>query len=302
MNRCCRQNILWVRKAARSWSAAPWALLVASQFLGCDSCNTLAPDEINASWDQLEYLTGAAQDTLRIDENGAICLLGAPGMVSSGLLGPQTWCALEIAVARAEMAALEWPPEGAAGDSGWGACLLWRDATQVGFCWSSPDSLTERQQELVCLLEQVRGEAWGPDSLDPRLDPIPVVRLLHGYAKESAVPGEFLLRDEDALLDLLRQRLGRGVIVLPEVDFTREMVLAIFLGGGGSEAFDIRVGESAIRTAEDYLQVPVTLHRLAEGCPDPGGQGGDFDLVRLPKIDGEVFFLWDEIEHGCVGQ
>lgn len=265
---------------------------------GCGSGDLLAPYEINPSWDRIEYMSLNAPDTLRIDKSGAICFLEMDEGARSGLLGPATWRALEAALSRAEMEPGVTESAGHAAAPNQGAFYLTRDGDLQGFMWSSEDSLAPGQMQLVNLLEGVREEVLGPDPSE-RVDLIPAGRLLHGYDARAGETGEFLSRDEDALFDLLRRQLDRETVVLPKVDFESEMVLAIFLGPRSRERFDLEIDESVIRTADGYLQVSVTLYTRAEGCPVPEGTGGAFDIVRLPRLSSEVFFLWDQVETSC---
>jgi hypothetical protein len=256
----------------------------------------LAPDELQVPWEQLEYHALGTSDTLRIDQTGALRLLGASAGAEAGLVGSAAWPALTRAVRDVDGDLIAEAP--AQMDPGEGAFFLAAGASRRGFTWTSPAGFSAAQSQLITLLDGLRREALGPDP-QARTYPISGARLLHGYTARATEAAEFILRDEDALLRLLSEMLALETIILPEVDFGREMVLAVFLGPRTRRAYDVEIFLEITRTEDGYLQVPVTLYTRAEDCPFSEGAGGAYDLIRLPKTDGEVFFLWDQVDTGC---
>jgi len=265
---------------------------------GCSAGDRTAPDDITASWDSLDYTPLDGQATVNIDGGGVIQISQISHAASGdhdGLLGPATWRALESALAEAGLAPCT-PPAG----SGEGIVLVARGSETVGFRWSAPGELSAAQSEVVALLEQVRAQAEDPD-VNPRLDGVPVGELLRGFSARG--PAEvFLARDEDQLLDILRGRLDRESVVLPRIDFEREMVLAVFLGPRSNDAFDVVIDGYATPTIDGFLKVAVDrFARVSGSCPAVGdGTHGAFDMVRLPRSAAEVFLDWGLVRLECV--
>jgi hypothetical protein len=262
---------------------------------GCGAGDRTAPDDITASWDSLDYLSADGQATVQIGGDGVIHISDASLGDHDGLLGPATWRALENALTLAGLEPCT-PPAG----SGEGAVVLVRDSETLGFRWSAPGELSAAQSEVVDLFEQMRSEAENPD-VNPRLVGVPVAKLLHGF--DAAGPAEaILVRDEDQLIDLLRGRLDRESVVLPRIDFGREMVLAVFLGPRGNEAFDVIIDGYAAPTLDGFMKVAVDrFARVSGNCPAVGdGIHGAFDLVRLPRSDAQVFLDWGLVRLECV--
>jgi hypothetical protein len=272
-------------------------LLIGGLFMltGCESGTPMAPEEIPASWDQLTFVSTAEEDTLLIAGDGSLSLSGtaAEDTPEFGLLAPATWCAVKEAADRAEMEPL---PGGLGGlDLGAGVVRL-RDYDGFrGFSWTSEDELSEAQHDLVILLRGIRDGALSPE--DPRLDPVPIGALLHGYHAALSESRELIVRDEDALLRLIREALPGEAVIIPTVDFQNEMVLAIFVGTCAAPS-DVEIWETARWTLDGDLQLAVTVSEPSPNC-EPRGTVSPFQLARLPKTDGEVFFLWERVVTGC---
>ena len=274
----------------------PWLLLAGVLLLtlgGCSSGDLTAPDDVRASWDSLEYRSTVA-DTLSINGRGEILFRGAETGADTGLLGADMWRSLETALASAELE----PLPDVSPMTHRGVISVTADGVQAGFTWTSIEELTEDQRLLVGLLEELRAEALGPDE-DERVYPIPSERILRGLDARATQPAQMVIRDSDMLLELLGDQLDRPGVVIPQVDFSREMVIAVFLGQRSHEWFDVRIDPTANMTASGYLQIAVTQFVRAPECPVPDAEGAPFDMVRTRKVEGEVFFLWDRVVTGC---
>ncbi len=269
------------------------ALAVAALFglAGCDVGDPVAPYDVAASWTRLDYdyhYSGADSSvSIRIDGEGAIRVVDTSADTFDGLLGPAMWRRLESALTAASSDLLVDPgPVPAVG----GAVRVTRDGRLVGFSWTDATDLTAAQRAIVALCDQVRAETKEPPP--HRRELIYGQQLLHGCDARGEA-GHVVVRDEDRLIELLRRRLDRESVVMPRVDFEREMVLAVFLGP--DDPREVHITTIMTRAYEGYLQVPVRRVPPSDGCSaGEGADRGAFDLVRLPRIDENIFLLWDD--------
>ncbi len=277
------------------WPGAILFLAAACAALaGCGAGDPTAPGDLFASWDNLEYATADGQATVSIGGGGEIRVHDTVVGTHDGLLGPATWHALESALRTAGLAPCT-PPAG----TGVGAVLLVRDGETTGFRWADAGELTAAQAQVVELLDGLRREAAGPDG-STLVEPVSVGRLLHGFDATGPAEG-VLVRDEDQMIDLLRARLARAAVVLPEIDFEREMVLAVFAGPRSNDAFDVVADDFAVRTLDGYMKVTVRRYVREASCPAVGdGVHGAFDVVRLPRSAAQVFIDWRVVVLECV--
>ncbi len=280
------------------------SLLVAVLMLaGCSTGDLTAPHDVLPSWDHIEYVPLQATDSpLSIGADGGVEAVVAGTGVSAGLLGPARWRQVEAAIEGAELSPLTLPGVREAS----GLVRVVRDGRILGFVWLTEEALTEGERILVGVMEEVRTEAQeAVEDLrgQPRVEPITGETLLHGYDATGREAREVVIRDADALLALLRRELDRELVVLPEIDFDREMVVAVFLGPRSREQFDVKIMLPVSRMPQpgSFVQVPVTRYALSETCDPPAGEGGAFEIVRLPRFEEEIFFHWDEVDVGCTG-
>ncbi len=262
---------------------------------GCGVGDRTAPDDISTSWDSLDYTPLGGQAAVHIDGDGAI-LVSVEGAEShDGLLGPTTWRALEAALSGAGLEPCS-PPAGPAE----GAVLVMRGGGALGFRWAAPDELAGAREQVVSLLEQVRAEAQNPQ-VNPRLAGAPAERLLHGFEAVGQTE-TIVIRDEDQMMGVLRGRLERSAVVLPRIDFEREMVLAVFLGPRSNASFDVVIDGYAAPSSDGFLKVAVDrFARVSGTCPVVGdGIHGAFDLVRLPRSSAQVYLDWGTVRLECV--
>jgi len=258
---------------------------------GCGAGTPSTPEEFFAPWDSLQYLSSSGSDTLTILGDGAI-EYRTGGKSAAGLVAASTLGDLRTAASKAAFG--PWP-QGEAD----AAVILISGNEPRGFSWTAEDQLSEGQRRLIALLDgiriQARSEALGEGN--ERVEWVPTSRLMRGSHARVAVRDARIIRDADALLLAMRELVGEDRVVLPEVDFDSEMVLAVFAGEqpAGSE---MEVGANASRTVAGYLQVPVRLLPAGGNCP--GGQAiRPYEFVRLRKTNLEVFFLWDIVPIEC---
>lgn len=290
------QKISGADRAITSSYGLGLLLALGIAFAGCSNGSPTAPDEIDASWDQIEYASPQATTYLSIDAQGKIDSDDESGETDPGLLGPSTWRRLEEALAQVELESLDTGGENPQG--GW--VRVTRAGEVTGFVWEDEATLTDPERRLAGILGEVWTNSFGP-APDERVDIYPVGRLLKGQFATLPAAAEFVIRDEDALVDLLRSTLDprHGAVVLPEVDFTRDMVLAVFLGPRDHRHLDLGIGSFVAHSARGYLQVSATRFERSEECATPIEPGGAFEIVTVPRTSGELYLNWETTSVGC---
>jgi len=280
----------------REWGCAV-LLGVVPILLGCGTGVPSSPDEFRAPWDSLQLLSSMAADTLTILGDGTI-EYRADTLATSGLIAAGTQRALEAAWEGAQLA--PWDP---AAPSGAGGTLLSTRGTELcGFSWETEAQLGEAQRRLVLLLDglrsHARSEALGEGS-ELVAEWIYTAVVLCGTDARIDRQTATVIRDADALLLVMQEWLGSGPVVLPEVDFDSEMLLAV-CAGEQPAGTEVHVEVLASRTMTGYLRVPVTLYQPAQGCA-AAGRASPYEIVRLRKLDLEVFSPWIVDTVGCQG-
>lgn len=276
------------------------AVLIGLLAAGCSSSGPTTPGATDAGWDSLTLRAGGADDALLVRGDGTLLYTESGGASArEGVVSAARMASLREAVERAELQPLtvglshkQSPGETPAS----GRIELARDDETLGLVWESLDELAPRERDLADALEQVRRQAAGDGA--EMVEAIPTASLLNGYDARVTGPTAVLVRNGDALLSLIRTQLGGRVVALPEIDFDTEMVVAVFAGPGVRPGSRVQVDVAVSRTLGGYLQVPVTVYEPEEGCAGLAGNSA-FDLVRLRRMDLEVFFLWDRIAMGC---
>jgi hypothetical protein len=276
------------------------AVLIGLLAAGCSSGGPTTPGATDAGWDTLTLRASGADDTLTVRGDGTLIYTELGGASArDGVVSATRMASLREAVERAELQPLtvglsfeQSPGETPAA----GRIELVHDAEILGLVWESLEELTPAERDLVDELEEVRRQAAGDGA--EMVEAIPTEWLLDGYDARVAGPTAILVRNGDALLNLIRTQLGGRVVALPQIDFDTEMVVAVFAGTGVRTGSRVQVDVAVSRTLGGYLQVPVTIYEPEEECTGLTGNS-PFDLVRLRRMDLEVFFLWDRIAMGC---
>jgi hypothetical protein len=240
-------------------------------------------------------LTLAGPDTLRVRADASIELrVAADSSAVSGLVGTAGLASLEAAVARAEVEPLAAWPAGSLG-----AVLVARDGGEQGFIWGPAEQLSPAQADLLALLTALRDEALGEGS--ERVAILPT-RLFAG-GRQARVAGRTarVIGDRDALEALLGQELGGEPLLIPEVDFSREILLAVFAGPAMRPGAQVEIATQVSRTAGGYLLVPVTLHEPGAACAGDGSES-PFQIVRMQRLETRIYFQWERLETACPGE
>jgi hypothetical protein len=268
---------------------------------GCSSSGPTRPGEIDAGWDSLTLRADATAGALSVLRDGTVRYAAPSGAEDrQGVVSPKRLDALREAVERADLSPFDVAHSIAGTESdtliGSGRIELVRSGVTLGLVWESIRDLNAAESALVGELLSVWKEARAEGA--EMVEAIPTTRMLSGYG--ARVPGAtaILVRNGDALLNLIRVQLGGRIVALPEIDFNTEMVVAVFAGPDCRPGSVVQVDVAASRTMGGYLQVPVTVYEPAEQCSGLTGTS-PFDLVRLRRMDIEVFFLWDRITLGC---
>lgn len=275
----------------RGWalSAAP---LVAILVSGCDSGPVSAPGAPRAPWESLALFTFSGPDTLRIFPDATL-ELGADERAGSGLVSPSEFEALAEAVARADLEPLSsWPP------GAQGGVLLAVGGRSLGFAWGPDLEPPAARLELRLLLERLRAEALGEGS--EKVAQLATTSFARGRQALVAAPTARLIADRDGLEALLAGELSGEPLLIGEIDFAREMLLAVFAGPAVRPGAHVEIGAQVARTAGGYLLVPVTLHEPGPACAGPGRES-PFHIVRLARLDTQIYFQWERLETACPG-
>jgi hypothetical protein len=265
------------------------ALLIGA---GCDTARVAGPDANAASWERLTLLTREGPDTLEILADGTLEFrASADSLSGSGLVS-----AVEIGRIALALEGAQLEPLAAGGQGRAGGVVVLRDGVRAGFEWDELDALPAGRQTLALELLELRSNALGHAS--ERVEIIPTAPFVSGRHARVAMRAARVIRDPDGLAALIADELRDDVLLIPAVDFGREILLAVFAGPAVRSGSQVEIGAQVSRTAGGYLQVPVTLHEPGEACAGTVPES-PFQIVRLRRIDAEIFFQWDALETAC---
>jgi hypothetical protein len=274
--------------------ALPLLALALLAGAGCDTGRVAGPDQSAASWETLTLLTREGPDTLEILTDGALGFRARTDSLSgSGLVSAAQLRRIELALDAAQLEVIADGPQRA------GGVVVLRNGLRTGFAWDELDALPVAQQAVAVELLELRSEALGHAS--ERVEIIPTTPFVSGRHARVATRAAQVIRDQDGLAALFASELRDDVLLIPEVDFEREILLAVFAGPQVRSGSQVEIGAQVSRTAGGYLQVPVTLHEPGEACAGSVPES-PFQIVRLRRIDAEIFFQWDALETACPGQ
>jgi hypothetical protein len=262
---------------------------------GCGTSGPSRPGEIDAGWDSVTLSSAPSNDALSVLGDGTVLFAPSAGEGRQGVISLPSLGALQDAVSRAGLS----PFDPGTSPPGASRIVLVRGSATLGVAWQTESELTPPERVLVAALDRVRAEALGQGS--ERVEAIATERILSGYDARVSGPMAVLVRDGDGLINLLRGPLGGRTVALPAIDFKTEMLLAVFAGPGVRPGTQVQVDAAVSRTVGGYLQAPVTVYEPEAGCTGLSG-ASPFDLVRLRRVDLEVFFLWDLVTTGCRGR
>ena len=95
----------------------------------------------------------------------------------------------------------------------------------------------------------------------PKTDPVPFTSLLAGAVCSVHQSGQQIVRDRDALMQLLHDLNPGNPTGVPSVDFSRQMVVAVFLGDLPTTGYGVNVGGAEL-TDSGWLHI-----HLSEAAP-----------------------------------
>ncbi len=84
---------------------------------------------------------------------------------------------------------------------------------------------------------------------------------------------------------------------LPEVDFSREMVVAVGLGNRSSGGYDVLLARAV--GDESGLRIEVVETRPGQGCATTLAMTQPVDLARTPRREGPVQFITTQRVRAC---
>jgi hypothetical protein len=125
---------------------------------------------------------------------------------------------------------------------------------------------------------------------------IPVVRLRaepYSFESNSGLnsSARLVVRDAAAWQSLWAQMYqGRGSVpALPDIDFSREMLIVVALGSRSSGGYGILIDGASGQGAD--VTIAVRSISPGQGCGVTAALTQPVDIARLPRRDGEVRFL-----------
>lgn len=108
-----------------------------------------------------------------------------------------------------------------------------------------------------------------------------------------------VIRDREAWRDVWKRiySLMSPTPPLPEVDFSKEMLVVVSLGGRGTGGYAIIIDGACER--DDKLEVTVRSVSPGKNCMTTQALTAPVDIVRVPKTQRSVVFRENEIVHDC---
>lgn len=104
-----------------------------------------------------------------------------------------------------------------------------------------------------------------------------------------------VIRDTDALARAWSEAGERGDT--PTVDFEESMVVAVFMGERRTGGHRVRV--ESVRESGDELVVSVNMEAPGPNCMTTQALTQPYQIVRLPRLEGEVTFQIEQVEVDC---
>ena len=159
--------------------------------------------------------------------------------------------------------------------------------------WVEEDALGEwdgMSSTAVCRGKPVAISLLGPKLLGRRMP------FLNGGIKERV---RLVIRDRDEFDKLWKQsyRLASNKPPMPEVDFSREMIVVAAMGQQPSSSFEVIVDGAC--EVDNQLEVSVRSTNFLKCGLQLGIVTAPVDIVRLPKTDMPVVFQETEVTSDC---
>jgi hypothetical protein len=137
-----------------------------------------------------------------------------------------------------------------------------------------------------------------PVETDPGA-PVPITRVTSAGNSGIKEKLHLVIRDRDTWRDVWRMinATKMQVPALPEIDFSREMVVVAGLGQKPSGGYGIRVDRAYEK--DDRLDIDLVTGSPGRSCLVPAVLTQPVDVVRLPRTERSVIFHETEIVHDC---
>lgn len=146
---------------------------------------------------------------------------------------------------------------------------------------AAPTSLGPVRATLAMVAEEV---------LEPRFQPLPFRVLVAGEASRIQEARRVVIESRDALLRLLAEHNPTAPVVLPQVDFRHQVVVARFLGAKPSGGFDVGV-EFVERTETGWLRVEYVEETPGSECAVSMAPTQPFVLIAVERPESGGFLF-----------
>lgn len=122
-----------------------------------------------------------------------------------------------------------------------------------------------------------------------------IVELARGNNSGVRAERMSVIRDADALARVWSEAGERGDT--PTVDFEASMVVAVFMGERRTGGHRVRV--ESVRQSGEQLIVSVNMEAPGPNCMTTQALTQPYQIVRLPRLEGEVAFQIEQVEVDC---
>jgi hypothetical protein len=121
------------------------------------------------------------------------------------------------------------------------------------------------------------------------------------FESDSGIPEplQVVIRDGETWREMWKRiyRWSSPLPLLPKIDFSKETVVVVALGGRPSGGYGIIIDRACER--DDRLEIFVSSHSPGKGCFLTGSITAPVDIVMLPKTERSVVFRETEVVHDC---
>jgi hypothetical protein len=129
--------------------------------------------------------------------------------------------------------------------------------------------------------------------------PLPSTTLLVGTQSAIGSPRREVIRDRDALARLLREHSPAQPVAVPRVDFSRQMVVAEFLGARPTSGYSVESAGAEL-TQSRMTRIRFDVREPGPGCITAAVLTTPFVLVAMEaRPDGELMFETSTLEVIC---
>lgn len=122
-----------------------------------------------------------------------------------------------------------------------------------------------------------------------------IVELARGNHSGVRAERMSVIRDNEALARAWSEAGERGDP--PTVDFQESMVVAVFMGERRTGGHRVRV--ESVRESGDEMVISVNMEAPGRNCMTTQALTQPYQIVRLPRLEGEVAFQIEQVEVDC---